>query len=74
MRKWETAFITAAAFCVLTASPTLAKPDHDHGLALGHGKHSRAAPGPIAGAAAGLPMLVAAGGYLLYRRRRNRDK
>ena len=72
MRKWETAFITAAAFCVLTASPAFAKPDKGH--EQGHGRHDRAAPGPIAGVAAGLPVLVAAGGYLLYRRRRNQGK
>ena len=78
MRK--AAFITAAAFCVLTALPALAeKGGNGRGNALGHSKgggnafgHSKGTPGPIAGA--GLPVLVAAGGYALYRRRRNKDK
>ena len=72
MRKWESAFITAAAFYVLAASPAFANPGQ--GLALGHGKHDKAAPGPLAGAAAGLPLLILVGGYALVRRRRNRTK
>ena len=80
MHTWKAVFIAATALCVLTASPALAeKGGNGRGNALGHSKggsnafgHSKGAPGPIAGA--GLPVLVAAGGYALYRRRRNKDK
>ena len=77
MRKWQAAFIAAAALCVFTASPALAeKGGKGHGKGgNGHGNaygHSKGAPGPIAGA--GLPVLVAAAGYALYRRRRDRAK
>ena len=73
MRKWGAAFIAATALCLFTASPTLAaKGGNGGGKGGGKGHVSRGAPGPIAGA--GLPVLLAVGGYALYRRRRNQAK
>ena len=70
MHTWKAVFIAATALCVLTASPALAeKGGNGRGKAWGHTKGT---PGPIAGA--GLPVLVAAGAYVLYRRRRDRSK
>lgn len=58
----------AAALALLMCGPSFAaKPD----IPPGQGKKiGRAAPGPVAGV--GLPVAVAYGGYVLYRRRKAR--
>ena len=73
MRVWQTA-LTGAFFLATAAGPLLAaQPGPPPGPPPPGqiGSKSMGAPGPIAGA--GLPvLLVAAGGYLLFRHYRNR--
>ena len=74
MRVWQTA-LTGAFFLATAAGPLLAaqpgQPGQPGPPPPGQiGSKSKGAPGPIAGA--GLPILLVAGGYLLFRHYRNR--
>ena len=83
MSSWPKILIATTAFCALTAATTLqAQADNgnhngwskgdkgDKGDKGGKGG-SKGAPGPIA---AGLPILLLAGGYALVRRYRRTDE
>lgn len=72
----KAAFI-AAALCIMAASPAFAAPPPDRGptpgLGWGPGGKGISVPGPVAGV--GIPVLIAAGGYLwLVRRNRARSR
>lgn len=84
MRPWQKTLIAAASFCILAGPVAFADSPGDRGPSPGQGwahgwdkggggggGSSAGAPGPIAGA--GLPFLLIAGGYVMFRRyRRNR--
>ncbi len=88
MRAWEKTLVATIVFCALTGSYALpvqamakwsqswvSENQGGHrGKGGGGGPPSRnvGAPGPVAGA--GLPFLLLAGGYVLVRRYRNRNK
>ncbi len=88
MPTWRKTLAATIVFCAMTGSyalPALAmgkwSPSWVSGNQGGHGSKGGSggspgravgAPGPIAGA--GLPILLIAGGYVLVRRYRNRNK
>ncbi|MBZ6075874.1 hypothetical protein [Microvirga puerhi] len=83
MRSWQRSFLGVVFVSTVMGSYALAAPPADRnpnspGLGWAYGKekgdsggYNRGAPGPLAGA--GLPFLIVAGGYVLWRRYRNRD-
>jgi hypothetical protein len=78
MKSFMKPLLCAGAFCLLTFATAGAKPaDRGPTPGLGWGPGGSkgggyAVPGPVAGV--GLPILVAAGGYLWVRRRIRKDK
>jgi hypothetical protein len=74
MRSLHKALLVAASVCAITSVPVLADQGGipNGGNSANAPGHNKGAPGPIAGA--GLPFLLLAGGYVLVRRYRNRNK
>jgi hypothetical protein len=80
MKSFVMPLLCAGAFCLLTLSTAGAQQPPDRGPTPGlgwgpggsKGGGGYAVPGPVAGV--GLPVLIAAGGYLWLRRKIRKDK